>query len=248
MRRRGDRGGFVADRGRRAGGPRACGAAAWSVSAAELGGWRSRRRAAASSDAGCAARAVCASPATVAVAPARVEARAEARQALAIAAAAAGRPSGVNAIRQAAPPNGQKRTGAKNDHGSSPLSRGWTDIADQDLNAGLPRRCPFRARAPGLCVRERARDMDRPGARRAGARSDGKAGEVSRIDAGAGHAVQGRQDRRAGLPRADRLADHLRLARAGAGRHDRREPDADATRSTAAPSTSASTRRAAACR
>ena len=26
----------------------------------------------------------------------------------------------------------------------------------------------------------------------------------------------------------DRLADHVRLARAGAGRNDRREPDADA--------------------
>ena len=60
--------------------------------------------------------------------------------------------------------------------------------------------------------------------------SHGKASEVSRIDDGAGHSVQGRRDRRAGLSRADRLADHLRLARAGAGRNDRREPDALAQR------------------
>ena len=55
---------------------------------------------------------------------------------------------------------------------------------------------------------------------------DGKAGEVSRIDAGADHPFQGRQNRRAGLPRADRLANHLRLAWTGAGRDDRRRPDA----------------------
>ena len=57
-------------------------------------------------------------------------------------------------------------------------------------------------------------------------RRDGKAGEVSRIDAGAGHPVQGRQDRRAGLPRIDRLANQLGLAWVGAGRDERREPDA----------------------
>src|SRR5277367_2718178 len=56
--------------------------------------------------------------------------------------------------------------------------------------------------------------------------SHGKASEVSRIDDGAGHSVQGRRDRRAGLSRADRLADHLWLARAGASRNNRREPDA----------------------
>ena len=56
--------------------------------------------------------------------------------------------------------------------------------------------------------------------------SHGKASEVSRIDDRAGHPVQGRQDRRAGLPRPDRLADHLGLAWPRAGRDDRGEPDA----------------------
>ena len=80
-----------------------------------------------------------------------------------------------------------------------------------------PRRVYVSASAsrPGI---ERARDEP--------SGSHGKASEVSRIDDGAGHPVQRRQDRRAGLPRPDRLADHLRVAWAGAGRNDRREPDA----------------------
>src|ERR1700733_13796956 len=56
--------------------------------------------------------------------------------------------------------------------------------------------------------------------------SYGKASKVSRIDDGAGHPVQGRQNRRAGLPGPDRLADHVRRAWPRASRDDRREPDA----------------------
>ena len=77
---------------------------------------------------------------------------------------------------------------------------------------------------------------------------DGEAGEVSRLDAGPGDAVQGRQIRRAGVPRAGRLADQRGLAWAGAGRHHRREPDPEPRRAPPRRSTSASTRRAAACR
>ena len=50
---------------------------------------------------------------------------------------------------------------------------------------------------------------------------------------GADHAVQGRQGRRGGLPAARRVADRGGHARAGAGRHDRREPDAEPRRAQA---------------
>ena len=59
---------------------------------------------------------------------------------------------------------------------------------------------------------------------------NGKAGQVSRLDAGPRHAVQRRQVRRAGVSRAGRLADRLGLARPGARRDDRREPDAQPRR------------------
>ncbi len=65
---------------------------------------------------------------------------------------------------------------------------------------------------------ERARDQP--------SGSHGKASEISRIDDGAGHSVQKRQARRAGLPRPDRLADHLGGAWPRPGRNDGREPHA----------------------
>ncbi len=163
MRRRGDRGGLLADRGRQAR-ARRLRRRAWSFSVAELGGW-------------------------VRVARGGLERRTDGGERRLRLLTGAGRERGrrVDAYAGGAdsafvdrrelggglPPlrsecnqassatNGEKRT--ENGHGPSPLSRGWANIADQDLNSGLPRPAPFARSAPGLCVRKLARDMNRLG-------------------------------------------------------------------------------------
>ena len=63
---------------------------------------------------------------------------------------------------------GEKKARMENRHKSNPLGRGWTNFADQGLNARAAQLAPFACGAPGLCVRKQTGAMNWVGGVRTG--------------------------------------------------------------------------------